>query len=147
MALLRNKKATFDYQILQTFEAGLELFGHEVKSLRAGKGSLVGSHVLIRGNEAFLVNATIQPYQEGNTPEEYDPTRYRRLLLNKKELIELEKAEDTNSLTIVPISVYNKGRRLKLEIAIARGKKQHDKREVIKKRDTERDLRRSLKIK
>jgi SsrA-binding protein len=145
MTLIRNKKAIFDYEILQTFEAGLELFGHEVKSLRTGKGSLVGSHVLVRGDEAFLVNATIQPYQEGNTPKEYDPTRHRRLLLNKKELTELEKAEDTSGLTIVPISVYNKGRRLKLEIAIARGKKQHDKREVIKKRDTERDLRRSLK--
>ncbi len=145
MALVQNKKARRDYTLLKEFEAGIELFGHEVKSLRSGKGNLAGAYVVVRGGEAFLVGATISPYQPKNTPESYDPERPRRLLLTKKELAELEKADEKNGLTVPALSLYNKGRFLKLSIAIARGQKRHDKREKIKKRDIERDLNRSLK--
>ncbi|MDP6527911.1 MAG: SsrA-binding protein SmpB [Candidatus Pacebacteria bacterium] len=143
--LLKNKKAHFDYEISETLEAGIELFGYEVKSLRGKLGSLEGSHVVIRGGEAYLVGANIPPYQPANTPKEYDPARNRRLLLTKKEIASLESTERQKGLTIVPISVYNKGRNIKLEIGIARGKKKYDKRETIKRRDTERDIKRSLK--
>jgi SsrA-binding protein len=144
MALAENRKARFDYEILKTFSAGLELLGHEVKSVRAGKISLAGAFVAVRGGEAFLVGADIPPYQPKNTPPEYDGTRARKLLLSEAEIAELSTAEHTKGLTIVPLSVYNKGRFLKLDLAIARGKKKFDKREAIKKRDTERDLKRTL---
>ena len=143
--LVYNKKAKFNYEIKKSFEAGLELFGLEVKSIKAKKGSLDGAHVTVRGGEAFLIGATVEPYQAKNTPEDYDPRRNRRLLLNKKELAELEKAEDTKGLTIAPISLYNKGKVIKVHIAIAKGKKQFDKRETIKKREAERDLGRRFK--
>lgn len=143
--LVRNRKVTFDFEILETFEAGLELLGSEVKSLRNKRGSLEGSHVVVRGNEAFLVGATIAPYQPANTSKEYDPERTRKLLLHKKEIGELLSAESQKGLTIVPISVYNKGRNLKLKIAIARGKKKSDKRQIIKERDTKKDIERQMK--
>jgi len=143
--LIKNKKVTFDFEILETFEAGLELLGSEVKSLRNKRGSLEGSHVVVRGNEAFLVGATIPPYQPANMPKDYDPERTRKLLLNKKEIGELGDAESQKGLTIVPISVYSKGRNLKLQIAIARGKKKHDKRQTIKERDTKKDIERQMK--
>lgn len=145
MGLAENQKARFNYEILETYEAGLELLGFEVKSLKMGRGELAGARVLIRGGEAFLVGATIPPYQVGNTPEDYEPSRTRRLLLNKRQMAELAKAEETKGLTIVPLKVYNKGTKLKLSLAIARGKKKYDKRETIKKRDTERELGRTLK--
>jgi len=145
MALADNSKARFNYEILKTFEAGIELFGFEVKALKAGKGVLLGSHVIVRGGEAFLVGASIAPYQVGNTPEEYDSERARKLLLTKGELEEIEGAEASKGLTIIALSVYNKGRRIKVQIGIARGKKKYDKRETIKKRDIERELGRTLK--
>jgi SsrA-binding protein len=144
MALADNRKAKFDYEILERFTAGLELLGLEVKAIKAGKISLAGAFVVVRGGEAYLIGADISPYQPKNTPKDYDGTRERKLLLSKKEIAELEKAEQTKGLTIVPLSVYNKGRFLKLDLAIARGKKQFDKRQAIKKRDTERDLKRTL---
>lgn len=142
---IKNKKAYFNYEILEQFEAGMELFGFEVKSLRDKQGSLEGSHVTIRGGEAHLIGATIPPYQPANTPKDYDPARNRRLLLSKKEIGKLGGLENQKGLTIVPLSVYNKNAKLKLSIAVARGKKKHDKREAIKKRDTEKELKRSLK--
>ena len=145
MSLIQNKKAYFNYEILDKIEAGIELLGFEVKSLKKGQGSLEGSHVIVRGNEAFVVNMQIPPYQPANTPKDYDTTRNRRLLLTKKEIESLSKSENQKGLTIIPISVYNKGRKLKLEVAIVRGKKKYDKRESIKKRDVERDIRRTLK--
>lgn len=145
MKYAENPRARFDYEVLESFTAGLELLGHEVKSVRAGKISLSGSYVGIRGGEAFLLGADIAPYQPKNMPKEYESTRPRKLLLSKAEIIELEKAENTKGLTIVPLLVYNKGRFLKLDLAIARGKKKFDKRETIKRRDTERDIGRSLK--
>jgi SsrA-binding protein len=121
------------------------LLGFEVKSLKKGQGSLEGSHITVRGAEVFVINMNIPPYQPANTPGDYEPTRNRRLLLTKKEIDRLGKEESQKGLTIVPLSVYNKGRKLKLEIAIVRGKKKFDKRETIKKRDTEREIRRTLK--
>lgn len=143
--LIEHGRAKFDYEILETYEAGLELLGHEVKSLRKHSGSLLGARVMIRGGEAFLVGATIPPYQAGNTPKEYEPDRTRRLLLSRKELRELAGKGETKGLTIVPLSVYNKGKVLKLSLAVARGKKQFDKRETIKKRETDRSIERTLK--
>ena len=142
---IKNKKVNFNYELLEKYTAGLELLGTEVKAIKTGHGSLEGAHVIIRAGEAFLVGATIPPFQPANTPEDYDPTRTRRLLLQKKELSELEKSLQTRGLTVVPISMYNKGRFIKLDLALARGKKKFDKRETIKKRDVERDLGRSLK--
>jgi|TARA_Y100000310_G_scaffold344823_1_gene459785 SsrA-binding protein len=145
--LVKNKKVGLNYELLSTYEAGLELFGYEVKSLRAKNASLEGARVTVRGGEAYLLNATISPYQPLNTPDSYEPDRPRRLLLNKKEIAELEGFESKKGLTIVPISVYSKGRNLKLSIAVARGKKKHDKRETLKKRDAKRDMERTLKSK
>jgi len=139
-----NRKATFDYEILKKFTAGLELIGTEVKSVRAGKASLAGAFIAVRSGEAFLLNAEVPAYQPKNAPNEYDALRPRKLLLSKDEIEELGSAEGTKGLTIVPISVYNKGRFIKVDVAIARGKKKFDKREAIKKRDTERDLKRTL---
>jgi SsrA-binding protein len=142
--LIENRKASFNYEFLEKFEAGIELFGHEVKSLRKKQGSLEGSHVVVRGGEAFLLNAYIPPYQSKNTPAGYDERRARRLLLTKRELHGLASAESKKGLTVVPILVYNKGRKLKVSLAIARGKKKFDKREAIRKRDAERDIRREM---
>jgi len=139
-----NSKVLFDYEILERLTAGIELLGMEVKSVREGKMNLRGSFVGVRGNEAYLVGASIPAYQPKNAPKDYDSLRPRKLLLSKDELEELGTAEGTKGLTIVPLSVYNKGRFLKLDIAIARGKKKFDKRQAIKKRDVERDLKRSL---
>lgn len=145
MTLIQNKKVHFNYEILERYEAGIELLGTEVKAVRAGRGSLEGAHVTVRGGEAYLVGATIQPYQTGNTPKDYDAMRNRRLLLTKKELAELAEKESKRGLTIVPIGVYNKGHKLKVEIAVVRGKKTHDKRETIKKREADRDVMREIK--
>ncbi len=142
---IQNKKARFDYQIIKTFEAGVVLAGHEVKAVRSGKASLMGSHVLVRDAEAYLINANISHYQEANTPENYDPNRPRKLLLNKKEILELEKVENTKGLTVVALAWYNNNRRLKLEIAIAKGKKDYDKRESLKEIDSKRSTDRTLK--
>jgi SsrA-binding protein len=139
-----NRKVRFDYELMEEFVAGLELTGFEVKAIKAGKMNLAGSYVSIRGAEAFLLGAEIQPYQPKNAPLDFDSTRAKKLLLSKAEIAELAKAEGTKGLTIVPIKVYNTGRFLKISLAIARGKKKFDKRETIKKRDTERDLKRTL---
>lgn len=144
-SLIQNKKAYFDYEILEKIEAGIELFGFEVKSLKKGQGSILGAHITIRGGEVFVIGADIPPYQVANTPKEYDPKRNRKLLLNKKEITKLTEFEKQKGLTIIPLSVYNKGRRLKIEIAVVRGKKKYDKRETIKKRDAEKEIRRELK--
>lgn len=140
-----HKKARLDYEILEELEAGLELFGHEVKSLRAKHGKLEGAHIVVRGGEAYVVGMSIPAYQPANTPDEYEPERTRKLLLTKKELTKLGEAEGQKGLTIVPISVYNKGSKLKLKVGIARGRKKYDKRAVLKERDTKRDIDRTMK--
>jgi len=143
--LIKNKKATFNYEILERFEAGAVLFGYEVKSLRTGKASLAGSYVVLRGGELFLVGASVTPFQIANTPTSYDPERPRKLLLARKEINQLEKSLNTAGLTIVPIKWYSTRGKIKLEIALARGKKKADKRESMKARDVKRDIGRLLK--
>lgn len=143
--LIENKKAGYDYEILEKFQAGIELSGSEVKSLRSKRGILEGARVLIRGGEAYVVNIEIPPYQPGNKSEGYDDRKTRRLLLSKAEIDKLTGLTSTKKLTVIPISVYDVGRYLKVGIAVVRGKKKYDKRESIKKRDTEREIRRTLK--
>jgi len=145
MSLITNRKAGFNYEILQKYTAGVELFGFEVKSLQKGQGSIDGAHVTVRGGEVFVVGMFVPPYQVGNTPPDYDERRNRRLLLNKKEIRELQKNEQTKGLTIVPLSVYNSGRKIKLDIALVRGKRKFDKRETLKKKTSQRDVARDLK--
>lgn len=142
--LSENRKARFDYEILETFEAGISLTGQEVKSIKSGRANLTGSFVVIKPNSASLLNAQIPPYQPKNTSPDYKPDQTRQLLLNKKELNYLF-GKTKEGLTIVPLSIYNKGRRIKAEIALARHKKARDKRETIRKRETEREMRRTLK--
>lgn len=145
MALIENKKVRFDYEVLETMEAGMELRGGEVKSLRAGRGKLDGAHVVVRGGEAYLVGASIPQWQPNNTSGSYDPERTRRLLLSQKEMAQVASAEGAKGLTIVPLCVYNKGQFLKLSIAIARGKKTRDKRADIRAREEKRRIGRTLK--
>ncbi len=145
MSLIENKKARLNYEVLEEFEAGLELLGFEVKSLRGGNGKLDGAHIIVRGGEAYIVGMSVPPYQAANTPTDYDPERSRKLLLTKEEIEKLAEYEGQKGLTVVPLSVYNKGDVLKLRVAAARGRKAFDKRAVLKKRDTEREMRRTLK--
>ncbi|MEJ0053892.1 MAG: SsrA-binding protein SmpB [bacterium] len=145
MNLIENKKAGLKYEIIETFDAGLELSGGEAKALRGKLGSLEGARVLVRGGEAYLVGATIPPYQAKNTPESYDPERNRRLLMTKPELAQLADAESKKGLTVVPLSVYSSKRYIKARVAIVRGKGKKDKREDLKKKDAKRDAERILK--
>lgn len=151
MNLLEHKKARLNYDVLEEFEAGLQLVGHEVKSVRAKQGKLEGSHIVVRptgrnnAHEAYVVGMSVPPYQVANTPADYDPERTRKLLLTKKELAQLAGFEGQKGLTIVPLSVYNKGRVLKMRLAVARGRKSYDKRSVLKERDTKREIDRTLK--
>lgn len=144
MVLIENKKARIRYVVQDTYSAGLELTGGEVKSLRAKHGSLDGAHVIVRGGEAFVVGMTIPPYQVKNTPNGYDPERTRKLLLSKKEIAELAEFEGKKGLTIVPLEVYN-NRYLKVRIAVAKGKSNVDRRETIKKRESDIEARRVLR--
>lgn len=143
--LISHKRASFDFELLETFEAGISLLGTEVKSIRGGQGKLEGAYVIIRGKEAFLVGASIPAFQKKNVSAGYDAERPRKLLLTQKEIAELELKSEKQGLTIVPLKLYNKGRNLKLAIAIARGKKKQDKRESIKERDVKRDIAREFK--
>ncbi len=143
MSLIDNRKAYFDYEVLETLEAGIELLGIEVKSIKKKQGKLLGAYILIKNGEALLCKSFIPPYQENNTAATYDPERNRKLLLSKKEIKYL--SEIDKRLTIVPISMYSKGTKIKVEIAIVRGKKKYDKRQSIQKRETDRDIRRTLK--
>lgn len=145
MTLIENDRAGFDYEILEKMEAGLELHGYEVKSLRGKLGSLKGARIVARGGEAYLVGATIPAWQKANAPVSYDPERSRRLLLHKDEIVQIASAEAKKGLTIIPLMVYNKGRNLKLTIAVARGKKKQDKRADIRAREEKRRIERTIK--
>jgi SsrA-binding protein len=143
-----NKRAHFDYEILGTYEAGVVLFGHEVKSIKTGHVSLKGSYVTFKSAvgaaklpEIYLVNAHIPYYKFAAPSEQYDPYRSRKLLLKKNELRYLVGKKQEKGLTLVPLKLYTKRSLIKLEFGIGRGKKQHDKREAIKKRDVERQMR------
>lgn len=145
MSLIKNTKATFNFELLDTYTAGIELAGVEVKSVRAGRGKLEGGHITIRGNEAYLIGAEIPAFQPKNAPKSFDPLRRRTLLLHKRELLALAQYESTKGFTIIPLSLYSKGRFIKLDFAVARGKKKFDKRESIKKRESSREINRTMK--
>lgn len=134
-----NRKAFFDYVILDRFEAGINLQGAEVKAVREGHVDLAGSFVQIRGSEAYLINAKILPYKYAR-PEGYDEKRTRKLLLHKNEIIALKSKTDSGNLTIVPISLYTSHNLIKAELAIGKSKKKFDKRQAIKKRDLQRTI-------
>ena len=147
--IAENKKARFDYQILEKYETGLELNGQEVKSLRIRGVSLHGNYIIFKnkGNlpELFWVGANIPAYQPENAGEKYVPQRDRKLLLHKKEISYLSGKIKEKGLTLVPLLVYTKNHKIKMEIGLAKGKKNFDKRETIKKRETEIRIRRELK--
>ena len=143
--LAENKRANFDYELLETYEAGLVLYGHEVKAIRTGHVSLIGSYAVNKGNEFYLINALISPYQSANTAKDYDPQRSRKLLLKKSEIKSLIGKSRVKGLTLVPVKLYTKKSRIKLEFAVAKSKKKIDKREKIRKRDIEREIGRKLR--
>ncbi|TSC77355.1 MAG: ssrA-binding protein [Parcubacteria group bacterium Gr01-1014_29] len=143
--LAQNKRAHFDYEILETFEAGLVLVGHEVKSVKAGRAGIPGAHVIIRGNEAYIVGMHIPPWQEANMPAGYDADRTRKVLLTRDEIKHLIGKTAQKGLTIVPLGVYTKHGLVKLRLGLGRGKKKTDKRQTIKARESKRSIDRTLK--
>ena len=143
---IKNKKAYFDYEILEKFVAGMQLKGTEIKSIRMGKASLADSYCYFAGNEIWLKNMRISEYDQGSY-NNHDPYRDRKLLMNRKELNKLEKQTREKGLTIVALRVFiNQNGYAKTEIALVRGKKQYDKRETIKQKDMERDMDRMGKL-
>ncbi len=134
-----NRRATYDYTILDRYEAGVRLTGAEVKSIRGGHAKLDGAYVKILGSEAYLVNAHISPYPFARI-DNYDPKQSRKLLFHKKELVSLQTKLDSANLTLVPLSWYTKGSHIKLEVALARGKKQYEKRDAKRREDQQREL-------
>ena len=137
-----NRRARFDYEILEVHEAGVALLGPEVKSLRAGKANLSDAYASVRGREVFLVNAHISPYtQAGRTNP--DPRRERKLLLHRAEIARLRGKLAERGLTLVPLRLYFKSGRVKVELGVARGKRRHDKREAIRRREQEREMQRA----
>jgi SsrA-binding protein len=145
MVLIQNRDIYRSYEILERFTAGIELKGFEVKAIFSGKGSLKGSYVSYKGKELFLKNFYLPPYQEKNTPKDYDPSRDRKLLLHRKEINYLLNKIKQPGLTIVPLRIYNQNRLIKVEIALVKGLKKYEKREKIKKREFQRQKERALK--
>jgi SsrA-binding protein len=139
-----NKKAKFDYQIFDRLEAGIVLTGAEVKSIKNSHISLKESFVKIINKELFLINANISPYKFADNSK-YDPKKTRKLLAKKKEILSLEKKMESKNLTLIPISIYTKNNKIKLEIALAKGKKQFEKRESKKRQDQNREQEKALK--
>ena len=144
--LAENKKAYFNYRILEKFEVGVSLIGQEVKSIKTRGVNLAGSYVVIKNSEAFWIGARISPYQPKNIPPDYNPERSRKLLLKKSEIKYLIGKTKQKGLTLIPLRVYTKRGKIKLEFGIAKGLKKVDKRELIKKREVERELKRELKL-
>src|SRR3954449_5019300 len=143
--IAENRRARFDYFIEDKFEAGIELTGTEVKSLRAGEGSIAESYAMVEGDEAWLINSHIPEYSHGNRLN-HEPRRKRKLLLRAREIAKLNGAITRQGLTLVPLSIYFNGRgKAKVELALARGKKVHDKRETVKERDWKREQQRLLR--
>jgi SsrA-binding protein len=145
LIIQENKKARFDYHILETFEAGLQLMGSEVKSLRNKEIQFKDSYISFKGHEAFLQSAHIAEYKNSSYGNQHEPERLRKLLLHKRELEKIFGAIKEKGLTCVPLKIYFKEGRVKLEIALVKGKKDYDKRESIKKRDAETNLRQTLR--
>jgi len=158
MVISTNKRAYFDYEILETYEAGIELLGFEVKAIKSGRINLAGSYATLKNNELWLLNADIPPYQPNNTPSEYDSKRTRKLLLKRSEIEKIAgsigkgalprssaRGRMLSGLTLVPLKVYTKARRIKIEIGLGKSKKARDKREAIKKREVVREMRHTLR--
>jgi len=140
-----NKKAYFNYQILEKLEAGIALQGQEVKSIKTRGVNLAGSYVMVKDEELFWVGAKIPPYQPKNAPQDYDPERSRKLLLKRGEIKSLIGKSKEKGLTLIPLRVYTKNTKIKLEFGTAKGKKQTDKRESIKRREVQRNIEKELK--
>lgn len=141
--LVINKKASFDYDFLEKFEAGIVLSGAEIKAIKTGKANLAGSFAIIRNNEAFLLNLSIAPYQPKNMEASYSPDKTRKLLFHQKQIFYLSSLLKQKNLTLVPLRMYNKHGLIKVELALAKGKKKFDKREAIKKRDIKKRIERA----
>jgi|SRR3989344_3991055 len=139
-----NKRANFDYEIIEKYEAGLVLLGQEVKSIRVGRINLSGSYVVFQQGEPVLIGSKIPPWQPNNAPVDYNDERTRKLLLNKKEIDYLAGKANEKGFSLIPLKVYDKNGRIKLEFGLAKGKKKYNKKEKIKKRDIERQTRREL---
>ena len=140
-----NPKAYFNYDISDKYEAGIVLIGQEVKSIRNGRVNLTGSYVVITGEEAYLVGASIPPYQPKNAPKDYDSQRSRKLLLERSEISRLIGVTKEKGNALIPLKLFAKGVKIKLEFGIGTGKKKTDKRQTIKKRETDREIERELK--
>lgn len=144
--IAKNKRAYFDYEILEKFEAGIVLIGQEVKSIKTGHMGLKGSYVVMdKSKELYLIGANIPPYQPKNAPKDYEPSRSRKLLLKKAEIKYLIGKSKQKGLTLVPLMVYSKRGKIKLQFGIGKGRKKVDKRELIKKREFEREKERTLR--
>lgn len=143
--IAENRKAYFNYQIRETFEAGIELKGFEVKAIKTGRANIVGAFATIKDNRIWLTNADIPPYQPKNTPSDYDSKRPRQLLLKRSEIKYLIGKMQSDQLTLVPLKLYNKKNRIKVLLGLGRGKRKYEKREVIQKREASREIRRTLK--
>lgn len=139
-----NRKARHDYFIEDIYEAGIELTGTEIKSIRAGNCNIKDSYAIIRNKEVFLINMFVSPYKEGNIFN-HQETRTRKLLLHKKEINKLEEKIEQQGLTLIPIKLYFKNNKLKVELAVCRGKNNYDKRETIKERDIKRSIEKQIK--
>ncbi|MFA5134356.1 MAG: SsrA-binding protein SmpB [Patescibacteria group bacterium] len=145
--LATNKRALHDYHILEEFEAGIVLTGSEVKSVKGGRCNLKGSYVTGRDGEIWLINAHVSPYAMSSSQRGYEPTRSRKLLLHEREIASLTGKLSSKGLTVLPLSIYTKKSLIKVKIAVCRGKKLHDKRELMKKRDADRQVRQLLRNK
>jgi SsrA-binding protein len=146
VCLAENRRARFDYDVLETYEAGIELVGQEVKSAKLGRLNLAGSHALVRGGEAWLLNAQIPAYQPKNAPKDYDPARTRRLLLKREEIKELQgklTSQRAAGTSLIPLRAYLKKGYIKIELGLGRSRKKSDKRDLLKKRAAEREIRRA----
>ena len=139
-----NRKARFDYEIEDEYETGIALKGTEIKSIRNGKANIKDSYAIIRNNELYLLNSNISLYEEGNRFN-HEETRTRKLLMHKREILKLKDNIEKEGYTLIPLKMYFKGSKLKVLIGLAKGKKNYDKREAIKKRDTEREMQKIIK--
>lgn len=144
MIEIQNRKAKFDYEIIDTYEAGIVLTGTEVKSIRAGKVQLRDSYAIIRNSEVFILNMHISHYEQGNIFN-HDEDRTRKLLLHKNEILKLRDKLEMQGFSLIPLKVYFSSNKVKVLIGLARGKKNYDKREAIKKRDIDREIKKQLK--
>lgn len=144
MIEIQNKKAKFDYEILDTYEAGIVLTGTEIKSIRAGKAQLRDSYGIVKNGEVFLLNMHINHYEQGNIFN-HEETRTRKLLLHKKEILKIRDRIEVEGLTLVPVKLYFQKNKAKILLGVARGKKNYDKRKIIKQRDIDREIKKQFK--